>query len=275
MAGDASAELLRPPLPRGGRPGPGPGVLGALGAGRTSPRSTGTWARSASSPGFQGRGIGGALMRAVCAWLDEGGRLAWLETDKERNVRFYAALGFEVVGTDTVLDVETWYMRRDPRRVRARVRGPSRGRDLRVVPPLLRRPAPGELRRRRGRCGAGRGAVGALDARRLAPPTSASPPTMSSSRSATTCGPGYKTGEGVDPSCSRPSSLSSRPRSWRWAWWSGPWWSSRPTTRSASAAAVASDDEAVAQVLVCTPDKDLAQCVRGQRVSCSSTGART
>ncbi len=66
-------------------------------------------------PGFQGRGLGGALMRAVCAWLDEGGRLAWLETDKARNVRFYAALGFEVTATATVLDVETWYMRRDPR----------------------------------------------------------------------------------------------------------------------------------------------------------------
>ena len=34
----------------------------------------------------------------------------------------------------------------------------------------------------------------------------------------------------------------------------------------ASAAAVAGDDRAVSQVLVCTPDKDLAQCVRGTRV---------
>ena len=34
----------------------------------------------------------------------------------------------------------------------------------------------------------------------------------------------------------------------------------------ASAAAVASDDRAVARVLICTPDKDLAQCVRGTRV---------
>ena len=34
----------------------------------------------------------------------------------------------------------------------------------------------------------------------------------------------------------------------------------------ASAAAVAADDAAVAQVLICTPDKDLAQCVRGRRV---------
>ena len=65
-------------------------------------------------PGFQGRGIGGAVMREVCRWLDQGGRLAWLETDKERNVRFYSALGFEVTTVDTVLGVETWYMRRDP-----------------------------------------------------------------------------------------------------------------------------------------------------------------
>jgi 5'-3' exonuclease len=34
----------------------------------------------------------------------------------------------------------------------------------------------------------------------------------------------------------------------------------------ASAAAVADDDSAVAQVVICTPDKDLAQCVRGRRV---------
>jgi 5'-3' exonuclease len=34
----------------------------------------------------------------------------------------------------------------------------------------------------------------------------------------------------------------------------------------ASAAAVAGDDRGVDQVLICTPDKDLAQCVRGRRV---------
>jgi len=65
-------------------------------------------------PGFQGRGIGGLVMRQTGTWLDEGGRLAWRETDKERNVRFYSALGFEVASVATVLGVETWYMRRDP-----------------------------------------------------------------------------------------------------------------------------------------------------------------
>jgi 5'-3' exonuclease len=34
----------------------------------------------------------------------------------------------------------------------------------------------------------------------------------------------------------------------------------------ASAAAVAADDPSVEQVVICTPDKDLAQCVRGSRV---------
>jgi 5'-3' exonuclease len=34
----------------------------------------------------------------------------------------------------------------------------------------------------------------------------------------------------------------------------------------ASAASVAADDPSVDQVLICTPDKDLAQCVRGRRV---------
>jgi len=65
-------------------------------------------------PGFQGRGIGGAVMRDVCAWLDEGAHVAWLETDKQRNVRFYSALGFEVAAHDIVVGVETWYMRREP-----------------------------------------------------------------------------------------------------------------------------------------------------------------
>ena len=67
-------------------------------------------------PGYQGRGLGGAVMGALCGWLDDGGRVAWLETDKERNVRFYAGLGFEVADKATILGVETWYMRREARR---------------------------------------------------------------------------------------------------------------------------------------------------------------
>lgn len=65
-------------------------------------------------PGFQGRGIGGALLRALCASFDQEGRVGWLETDKERNVRFYNAFDFEVVETATILGVPTWFMRRRP-----------------------------------------------------------------------------------------------------------------------------------------------------------------
>ncbi len=36
----------------------------------------------------------------------------------------------------------------------------------------------------------------------------------------------------------------------------------------ASGAAVLAGDERISQVLICTPDKDLGQCVQGQRVVC-------
>lgn len=68
----------------------------------------------AVEPGFQGRGTGAALMSELCARLDEGSRVGWLETDKESNVRFYRALGFEIVEMITILGVPTWLMRRDP-----------------------------------------------------------------------------------------------------------------------------------------------------------------
>ena len=77
--------------------------------------------------------------------------------------------------------------------------------------------------------------------------------------------PGYKTGEGVDPEL------------WSQAWpledalgalgvvvW--PMVETEADDAMASAAAVAGDDPQVEQVLICTPDKDLAQCVRGARI---------
>jgi 5'-3' exonuclease len=77
--------------------------------------------------------------------------------------------------------------------------------------------------------------------------------------------PGYKTGEGVDPDL------------WSQAWpleaalsalgvvvW--PMVEVEADDAMASGAAVAADDPAVEQVIICTPDKDLGQCVRGSRV---------
>jgi 5'-3' exonuclease len=77
--------------------------------------------------------------------------------------------------------------------------------------------------------------------------------------------PGYKTGAGVDPDL------------WSQAWpleealvalgvtvW--PMVDVEADDALASAAAVAADDPAVDQVIICTPDKDLGQSVRGTRV---------
>ena len=77
--------------------------------------------------------------------------------------------------------------------------------------------------------------------------------------------PGYKTGEGVDPDL------------WSQAWpleealaalgvvvW--PMVDLEADDALASAAAVAADDAGVEQVIICTPDKDLGQCVEGTRV---------
>jgi 5'-3' exonuclease len=77
--------------------------------------------------------------------------------------------------------------------------------------------------------------------------------------------PGYKTGDGVDPEL------------WAQAWpledaltalgvfvW--PMVELEADDALASGAAVAADDPQVEQVIICTPDKDLGQCVRGDRV---------
>ncbi len=77
--------------------------------------------------------------------------------------------------------------------------------------------------------------------------------------------PGYKTGDGVDPDL------------WSQAWpledalgalgvlvW--PMVELEADDALASGAAVADDDPEVEQVIICTPDKDLGQCVRGNRI---------
>lgn len=66
-------------------------------------------------PGFQGMGIGRDAMTLLCAELDQYQRLAWLETDKPHNVRFYISLGFEVVEETPLFSSRNWFMRREPR----------------------------------------------------------------------------------------------------------------------------------------------------------------
>ncbi|HLH28374.1 MAG TPA: flap endonuclease, partial [Acidimicrobiales bacterium] len=77
--------------------------------------------------------------------------------------------------------------------------------------------------------------------------------------------PGYKTGEGVDPDLwSQAWPLESALRALGVAVWAMV--ELEADDALASAAAVADEDPAVEQVVICTPDKDLGQCVRDGRV---------
>jgi hypothetical protein len=51
-------------------------------------------------------------MEVFCARVDAAGEVAYLETDKLVNVRFYERFGFEVIGEQEVLRVPNWFMRR-------------------------------------------------------------------------------------------------------------------------------------------------------------------
>ena len=63
---------------------------------------------------YQGRGVGSALLSRLCQTLDVTGSVAYLETDKAENLRFYRRLGFEVVGEAEVIGVPNWFMSRSP-----------------------------------------------------------------------------------------------------------------------------------------------------------------
>jgi GNAT superfamily N-acetyltransferase len=69
----------------------------------------------AADAGRQGEGIGTAMMTAFCDRADGETILAYLETDKPENVRFYERFGFETVGEDTVVGIPNWFMRREAR----------------------------------------------------------------------------------------------------------------------------------------------------------------
>ena len=77
--------------------------------------------------------------------------------------------------------------------------------------------------------------------------------------------PGYKTGEGIDPALwAQFPLLEEALRAWGLVVW--PMVDVEADDALASAAVKAADDPRVEQVIICTPDKDLAQCVRGTRI---------
>ena len=61
-------------------------------------------------PTSQGRGHGGALLGHWLRSVDEAGLPSYLETDRERNLGFYARAGFEVTRELSVLGVPVWCM---------------------------------------------------------------------------------------------------------------------------------------------------------------------
>jgi ribosomal protein S18 acetylase RimI-like enzyme len=63
---------------------------------------------------LQGMGVGSKLMKAFCTQMDAAGEDAYLETDKEINVRFYERFGFEVISEEEVLGAPNWFMLRQP-----------------------------------------------------------------------------------------------------------------------------------------------------------------
>jgi GNAT superfamily N-acetyltransferase len=64
---------------------------------------------------LQGKGIGSVLLKAFCDRMDSAGMVAYLETDKRENLRFYERLGFEAVAEDDVIGVHNWFMARPHR----------------------------------------------------------------------------------------------------------------------------------------------------------------
>lgn len=77
--------------------------------------------------------------------------------------------------------------------------------------------------------------------------------------------PGYKTGEGIDPLLwAQLPLLEQGLEAWGLKLW--PMVDVEADDALASAAVKAADDRRVAKVIICSPDKDFAQCVRGSRI---------
>jgi ribosomal protein S18 acetylase RimI-like enzyme len=65
---------------------------------------------------FQGRGIGGRLIRAAISDCDRKDKILYLETETEENVTWYESFGFKLLKKITlpVIDLPMWEMIREP-----------------------------------------------------------------------------------------------------------------------------------------------------------------
>ncbi len=66
-------------------------------------------------PSRQGEGIGGALLEPALSRADTDGKLCYLETQTERNVKFYERHGFAVTSVGEPRGLRVWTMLREPR----------------------------------------------------------------------------------------------------------------------------------------------------------------
>ena len=69
----------------------------------------------AVEPALQGMGVGSQMMERFCARMDDEGEMAFLETDKQVNVRFYERFRFQTIAEAEVLGNPNWFMRREPK----------------------------------------------------------------------------------------------------------------------------------------------------------------
>jgi ribosomal protein S18 acetylase RimI-like enzyme len=65
-------------------------------------------------PAYQGKGVGSELLNRFCHEVDACLSPAYLETDTDKNVRFYERFGFEVVKETEIFHVKNRYMWRHP-----------------------------------------------------------------------------------------------------------------------------------------------------------------
>ena len=66
-------------------------------------------------PSHQGLGIGSMLMERFCREVDACMAKAYLETEGDKNVRFYEKFGFKIVAESEIFNVKNRYMLRDPK----------------------------------------------------------------------------------------------------------------------------------------------------------------
>lgn len=64
-------------------------------------------------PTYQGSGIGSLLMERYCKEVDACMAKAYLETDMDKNIRFYEKFGFNVISETEIFGVKSRYMLRE------------------------------------------------------------------------------------------------------------------------------------------------------------------